>query len=86
MSNAVYLVSSLPTLQFGDTPPFSLDEFRRQCEGVISAYEMEALEALLAGKSHSDSFVSAYFARETLLKNIAGKMRASAWDSDIRFS
>lgn len=86
MSNAVYLVSSLPTLQFGDTPPFSLDEFRRQCEGVISAYEMEALEALLAGKSHSDSFVSAYFARETLLKNIAGKMRAAAWDSDIRFS
>lgn len=86
MSNAVYLVSSLPTLQFGDTPPFSLDEFRRQCEGVISESELEALEALIAGRSHSDSFVSAYYSHEIQLKNLAGKFRAAAWGQDVRFS
>lgn len=86
MSNSVYLASSLPILQFGENPPFSFDDFRHQCEGVISASEMEALDALIAGHHHRDSFVSAYYAHETHLKNIAGKARAAAWGTEVRFS
>ena len=86
MSNAVYLVSSLPMLQFGDVPPFSLTAFRHQCEGVISPSELEALDALIEGRDHQDPFVSAYMAHETQLNNIAGRFRAAAWGADVRFS
>lgn len=86
MSNAVYLVASLPMLKLGDPPPMKMEDFRYRCSGVMSEEELSALDALLSGKESDDSFVSAYYAHEVQLKNVAGRLRASAWGPDVRFS
>lgn len=86
MSNAVYILSSLPMLRFGDVPPFSVATFRHRCAGVLTEEELDAFDALLEGRESEDPFVSAYQARETQMKNVAGRLRASAWGPDVRFS
>ncbi len=86
MDLALYFVTSLPALAIGEVPPFDLSEFRRKCDGVLSGDELNALDALLSGTESEDPFVSAYLARETQLRNVAGRLRASAWGSDVRFS
>lgn len=86
MGLSVYFVSSLPTLTLGDVPPFTLAEFRQKCDGVLSGEELKALDALLSGTESEDPFVYAYLSRETQLRNVAARLRASAWGSDTRFS
>ena len=46
-----YLVSSLPALSLEAPPPFSPDEFRFKCQGVLSKADLAELDLLLAGKS-----------------------------------
>lgn len=86
MSNALYLLASLPMLKLGDQPPLSIEELRYRCTGVMSEQELSAFDALVAGEDHEDSFVASYYAHETQLKNVAGRLRAAAWGPDVRFS
>jgi hypothetical protein len=43
MSNLVYLVSSLPSLTFGQTPPMSLDSFLSESKEQLSSTDFDAL-------------------------------------------
>ena len=86
MSNAVYILSSLPMLQFGDVPPLSLAEFRSRCGSVLSEEELQALDALLSGEESDNPYVQAYQSRDNQMKNVSGKLRAQAWGPDVRFT
>lgn len=46
MSNVVYLMSSLPSLTFGQAPPISLDEFNRDARSQLSARHFNLLDSV----------------------------------------
>lgn len=48
----IYLISSLPMLHFGATPPFSSEEFLKKCEGMISAEDIKLIKQALQGRSY----------------------------------
>lgn len=73
-------------LKLGDQPPMKLEDLRYRCSGVMSERELLALDALIAGEDSEDPFVSAYYAHEIQLKNVAGRLRAAAWGPETRFS
>ena len=86
MSNAIYLAASLPMLQFGEQPPFSVEDLLFRCQGVLSDDEYSALQALLAGRPASDSFTQAWYALETQIRNATGKARVAAWGGEARIT
>ena len=82
-------MASLPMIEMGDVPPLSMEEFRHRCIGVLSDSEISALDALLDDgecEECDDEFVRAYKAHEIQMKNVSGRLRASAWGPDIRFT
>ena len=85
MSNAVYILSSLPFLRFGDKPPFSIAEFRSRLVGLVTDSELNALDALIAGESAEDPFIENYLSHEIQMRNVLGKHRAQEWGPDVRF-
>jgi hypothetical protein len=46
MSNVVYLISSLPALTFGQSPPISLDTFHAEAEEQLSSKSFKTLREL----------------------------------------
>jgi hypothetical protein len=46
MSNVVYLISSLPTLTFGQSPPISIDNFHSEAEDQLSSKNFKTLREL----------------------------------------
>ena len=86
MSSPSYLMASLPMIELGDVPPLTMEEFRHRCIGVLDESELVALDALLAGEECDDEFVTAYQAHEIQMKNVSGRLRASAWGPDVRFT
>ena len=44
MLNEVYLMSSLPSLSFGQTPPISMEEFGDMAKSELSARSFKVLE------------------------------------------
>lgn len=46
MSNLVYLMTSLPSLTFGQVPPISIDEFNRDAKSQLSARHFKRLESV----------------------------------------
>ena len=46
MSNMVYLMTSLPSLTFGQEPPISIDEFNRDAKSQLSARHFKRLESV----------------------------------------
>jgi len=85
MSNAIYLAASLPMLQFGEPPPFRVDEFCFRCQGVMSENELADLIAILQGKPGSHSFTIAYHACDTQIRNATAKIRATSWGAEARY-
>ena len=85
MSNAVYILSSLPMLRFGDVPRFRSP--RSATAARVCLLRMSSMRSTLSSRvrESEDPFVSAYQARETQMKNVAGRLRASAWGPDVRF-
>lgn len=84
MSNAVYLAASLPLLQFGEQPPFKVEDFRFRCQGVMSDGELADLDAVLAGEAGQSDFSTALYACETQIRNATSKARATQWGSEAR--
>ncbi len=82
MSNALYFAASLPTLYFGDPPPFGLEEFLFRCQGVLAAAERAQLDAVLAAAPGPGAFAAAWHAREIQLRNAAAHARAAAWGGE----
>ena len=46
MSNVVYLMTSLPSLTFGQAPPISMEEFQYDAENQLSARHFKTLESV----------------------------------------
>lgn len=46
MSNMVYLMTSLPSLTFGQVPPISIEEFKQDASKQLSGRHYRALEAV----------------------------------------
>lgn len=46
MSNLVYLMTSLPSLTFGQVPPISIDEFNRDAKSQLSARHFKIVESI----------------------------------------
>lgn len=55
MSNMVYLMSSLPSLTFGQMPPISLSEFNNDAKNQLSEKHFKMLDALdILGKKGNE--------------------------------
>ena len=74
-----YLVSSLPALSLEAPPPFSTDEFRFKCQGVLSKGDLAELDLLLAGQSAegSTAFSKAWAGGDAQIRNTAAKARGA---------
>ena len=74
-----YLVSSLPALSLEAPPPFSPDEFRFKCQGVLSKGDLAELDLLLAGKSAEGraAFSKAWAGGDAQIRNTAAKARGA---------
>jgi len=84
--SATYLLSSLPTLELGAAAPFSVEEYRRRCEG-IEGISIKDFDAVATGIPGSHPFTLDYANVLTEIKNITAALRASKWEnSDIRVS
>lgn len=67
----IYLISSLPMLQFGAKPPFSMEKFLSVCADLICEKDLEALKNSL--KNEGDSRYQDF---ETALRNELVRIRA----------
>ena len=74
-----YLVSSLPALSLEAPPPFSTDEFRFKCQGVLSKGDLAELDLLLAGQSAEGrtAFSKAWAGGDAQIRNTAAKARGA---------
>ena len=74
-----YLVSSLPALSLGAPPPFSPEEFRFQCQGVLSDGDLAELDLLLAGRAGEgrSAFARAWAGADAQIRNTAAKARGA---------
>ena len=74
-----YLVSSLPALALDAPPPFSPEEFRFQCQGVLSDGDLAELDLLLAGRAGEgrSAFARAWAGADAQIRNTAAKTRGA---------
>ena len=83
---AAYLLSSLPSLELGGAAPFSVEEYRRLCDGM-DGVNLSDFDAVVAGVSGSHSFTKAYANILIEIKNATAVFRASKWEGEnIRVS
>jgi uncharacterized protein YukE len=84
--SAIFLLSSLPSLELGAAAPFSVEEYRRRCDGV-EGVNLSDFDAVAAGVAGSHSFTLAYANVLTEIKNATAALRASKWEGEaIRVS
>src|SRR3989338_7411096 len=82
MSNFyIYLISSLPMLQFGIKPPFSFQRFIQMCENLVSENEVAVLQYLPQkdgdfNPAPNNQTISKWLEFDTTLRNELVKIRA----------
>lgn len=74
-----YLTSSLPALSLEAPPPFSPEEFRFHCQGVLSTRDLTELDLLLAGRSAAGrtEFSRTWAGGDAQIRNTAAKARGA---------
>ena len=74
-----YLTSSLPALSLEAPPPFSPDEFRFKCQGVLNRSDLAELDLVLAGRAAEgrSAFARAWAGGDAQIRNTAAKMRGT---------
>ena len=79
-----YLVASLPALSLEAPPPFTPDEFRFHCQGVLSDADLAELDLLLAGRAAEgrSAFSRRWAAGDAQIRNTAAKMRGAKLNVD----
>ncbi|RKX44898.1 MAG: hypothetical protein DRP64_05655 [Verrucomicrobia bacterium] len=79
MGSYHYLVSSLPALSLEAPPPFSPEEFRFHCQGVLRDEDLEELDLLLAERAEEGrtEFSKAWAAGDAQIRNTAAKVRGA---------
>jgi hypothetical protein len=84
--SVTFLLSSLPTLEFGGEAPLSLAGYRSRCES-ISSISLSDFDAVAAGLPGKHPFAQSYANVLTEIKNITASFRASKWEGgNIRIS
>lgn len=82
----IYLISSLPMLQFGMKPPFSLGRFLKLCEGKISAEDFSLLEKVSISGDYIEGSPFSTLQRwrifDTALRNELVRIRAGRLQRD----
>jgi len=82
--SVAFLLSSLPSLEFGASAPLSVADYRARCE-CINGINLKDFDAVEAGIPGSHSFTLAYSNALTEFKNVTAFYRASKWEGeDIR--
>ncbi|MBU0679412.1 MAG: DUF2764 domain-containing protein [Verrucomicrobia bacterium] len=81
-----YLVASLPTLDLGDTPPFTAEEFVFHSTGALSAEDQLELEHLVNGNENecSSAFAAQWFGADTQMRNAIARARANRRSVDAK--
>ena len=74
--NHWYLISSLPGLRFGETPPIGAEAFRAACVGWLPDDELAAIDAALGNREPSDGAASAWWNEEVQLRDAVVRVRA----------
>jgi hypothetical protein len=77
-----YLISSLPQLQFGMRPPFSLGQFLERCQELIPGKDFTLLKNLpaveeYAQKKFAHPLVEEWVSFDAALRNALARVRAS---------
>ena len=80
MGDYTYLVASLPTLSLEASPPFTPEEFRFRCQGVLNDRDMAELDGVLAGRPADgySAFSQAWAAADAQIRNTVARTRAIA--------
>ncbi len=80
------LVASLPTLQIGDEPPFSSEEYIGTCAQWVTEHEVKVLRNILLkeGDGRSCPHCTAWSNIETQLRNAVVRHRAQKLGVDAR--
>ena len=74
-----YLTSSLPALSLEAPPPFTPDEFRFKCQGVLGKADQAELDLVLAGRAAEgrSAFARAWAGADAQIRNTAAKARGA---------
>lgn len=74
-----YLTSSLPALSLEAPPPFTPDEFRFKCQGVLGKADQAELDRVLAGRAAEgrSAFARAWAGADAQIRNTAAKARGA---------
>lgn len=77
-----YLVSTLPMLGIDKQPPMTLEAFVELCQEQLDSADFQELEVLLSeeGQPTRNSFIKAWRAAETQLRNAVARARAAKLD------
>jgi hypothetical protein len=80
------LVASLPTLQIGDEPPFSTEEYISTCAQWVAEHEVKALRNILQdeGENRSCPYCRIWNNIETQLRNAVVRHRAQKLGVDAK--
>jgi len=79
--SSTFLLCSLPSLELGAPAPFSVEEYRRRCDG-IDGVDLNDFDAVVAGVEGSHPFTVDYANVLTEIKNITAALRASKWEGE----
>ena len=71
-----YFASSLPALRFDAPPPMSPDALLEAARGVLSAGDLAALEAAVAGRD-GPGFAASWHALDAQVRNAVARARAA---------
>lgn len=80
------LVASLPHLKIGGEPPFSTEEYVRQCAQWVTRHETRILEHILLNghANHNCAVCKQWFDIETQLRNAVARHRGQKLGVDAR--
>jgi len=79
MGDYTYLVASLPALSLDAPPPFTPEDFRFRCQGVLSDGDLAELDLLLAGRAAegATAFARAWAGGDAQIRNTVARARAA---------
>lgn len=86
MGDYLYLVSSLPRLSLDAPPPFTPEEFRFHCQGVLNDHDLAELDAVLSGhpEKGSSGFAQKWAAADTQIRNTVAKARGAKLGVEVK--
>lgn len=87
MSSLYYLISSLPSLKFGDKPPFSDDKFLSLCAACLNSAKIRELKSValtpaITARKFENETARKWSEWDTCLRNRIIRLRKPAFHAD----